>query len=197
MRGRANNEAGFRIITSVIKPIFKMKYRPQIIGAENIPESGPIVIAGNHKNIRDQFLVFLATNRVINYMAKREYFDGALEPLFRAAGCIPVNRDGHDAAAIRSALRVLKKGGAVGIFPEGTRNRTSSPLLQFKTGAAAIAKRGKALIVPFALSGEYKFHGTLKIMFGTPFSAAHMSADAATQKLYGEVMRLLTCVEQK
>lgn len=89
-------------------------------------------------------------------MAKREYFDGALAPLFKWAGCIPVNRDGFDAAAVRSAIKILKKGGAVGIFPEGTRNRTDKSLLAFKLGAAAIAKRGNALIVPFAISGEYR-----------------------------------------
>lgn len=88
-----NKDTGFRVITSVIKPAFKMHFSPTIIGSENIPKDGAVVIAGNHKNIRDQFLVFLATDRVINYMAKREYFDGALAPLFKWAGCIPVNRD--------------------------------------------------------------------------------------------------------
>ena len=147
-----------------------MHFSPTIIGSENIPKDGAVVIAGNHKNIRDQFLVFLATDRVINYMAKREYFDGALAPLFKWAGCIPVNRDGFDAAAVRRAIKILKRGGAVGIFPEGTRNRTDKSLLAFKPGAAAIAKRGGALIVPFAISGEYRKNGNLKILFGEPFS---------------------------
>lgn len=111
-----DNDRGFKVITAFIKPGFRLRFSPTIIGAENIPKDGAVVIAGNHKNISDQFLVFLATKRVVNYMAKREYFDGALAPLFRWAGCIPVNRDGFDAAAVRSAIKILKKGGAVGIL---------------------------------------------------------------------------------
>lgn len=186
-----NKGTGFRIITSVIKPAFRLRFSPSVEGAENIPKNDAVVIAGNHKNIRDQFLVFLATDRVINYMAKREYFDGALAPLFRFAGCIPVNRDGFDAAAVRSAIKILKNGGAVGIFPEGTRNRTDNPLLSFKPGAAAIAKRGGALIVPFAISGDYGKNGRLKILFGKPFSPEAMSVGEATDKLYSEVDKLL------
>lgn len=121
-----DNDRGFKVITAFIKPGFRLRFSPTIIGAENIPKDGAVVIAGNHKNISDQFLVFLATKRVVNYMAKREYFDGALAPLFRWAGCIPVNRDGFDAAAVRRAIKILKRGGAVGIFPEGTRNKTDA-----------------------------------------------------------------------
>lgn len=168
-----------------------MHFSPTIIGSENIPKDGAVVIAGNHKNIRDQFLVFLATDRVINYMAKREYFDGALAPLFKWAGCIPVNRDSFDAAAVRSAIKILKRGGAVGIFPEGTRNRTDKLLLTFRPGAAAIAKRGNALIVPFAISGEYRKNGNLKILFGEPFFPESMSVEEATDKLYSAVSDLL------
>ena len=78
-----DNDRGFKVITAFIKPGFRLRFSPTIIGAENIPKDGAVVIAGNHKNISDQFLVFLATKRVVNYMAKREYFDGALAPLFR------------------------------------------------------------------------------------------------------------------
>lgn len=107
-----DNDRGFKVITAFIKPGFRLRFSPTIIGAENIPKDGAVVIAGNHKNISDQFLVFLATKRVVNYMAKREYFDGALAPLFKWAGCIPVNRDGFDAAAVRRAIKILKRGGA-------------------------------------------------------------------------------------
>lgn len=169
-----------------------MHFSPTIIGSENIPKDGAVVIAGNHKNISDQFLVFLATKRVVNYMAKREYFDGALALLFRWAGCIPVNRDGFDAAAVRRAIKILKRGGAVGIFPEGTRNKTDALLLPFKPGAVAIAQRGGAVIVPFAITGEYERKGGLKIVFGKAFSPADMSPEAATEKLYNEVRDLLT-----
>ena len=179
-----DNDRGFKVITAFIKPGFRLRFSPTIIGAENIPKDGAVVIAGNHKNISDQFLVFLATKRVVNYMAKREYFDGALAPLFKLAGCIPVNRDGFDAAAVRRAIKILKRGGAVGIFPEGTRNKTDALLLPFKPGAVAIAQRGGAVIVPFAITGEYERKGGLKIVFGKAFSPADMSPESNKKRLF-------------
>lgn len=96
------------------------------------------------------------------------------------------------AAYPSTAIKILKKGGAVGIFPEGTRNKTDALLLPFKPGAVAIAQRGGAVIVPFAITGEYERKGGLKIVFGKAFSPADMSPEAATEKLYNEVRDLLT-----
>lgn len=124
-----DNDRGFKVITAFIKPGFRLRFSPTIIGAENIPKDGAVVIAGNHKNISDQFLVFLATKRVVNYMAKREYFDGALAPLFRWAGCIPVNRDGFDAAAVRSAIKILKKGRRRRNLPGGHAQQNGRALI--------------------------------------------------------------------
>lgn len=124
-----DNDRGFKVITAFIKPGFRLRFSPTIIGAENIPKDGAVVIAGNHKNISDQFLVFLATKRVVNYMAKREYFDGALAPLFKLAGCIPVNRDGFDAAAVRRAIKILKRGGRRRNLPGGHAQQNGRALI--------------------------------------------------------------------
>ena len=187
-----DREIGYKILTPFMRPLFKFFYSPKIIGAEKIPSDSAVVIAGNHKHVYDQCLTIMATKRVIHYMAKKEYFDGMLAPFFRAVGCIPVDRSRRDFSSAMSALRVLKDGGAIGIFPEGTRNRTDAFLLEFKPGAATLAKKTGAYIVPCGLTGEYKFRSkTLTVRYGEPFKADGMTAEEANAKLYREVERLM------
>ncbi|MBQ2775601.1 MAG: 1-acyl-sn-glycerol-3-phosphate acyltransferase [Clostridia bacterium] len=183
---------GYKLVMFFIRPLFKFYYSPKIIGKEKIPETGPIVIAGNHIHVYDQCSTIAVTKRPISYMAKREYFEGKLAPFFRFVGCIPVNRSGTDFEAMKSALRVLKGNGAVGIFPEGTRNKTDEFMLPFKPGAVALAKKADAIIVPFGVTGDYKFRSkNLITRFGEPFSAKDMTVEEATEKLYNEVKRLM------
>lgn len=113
---------GYKIAKTILGGIYKLWYNPKVIGKENIPEDGPIVVAGNHIHIMDQCNVVIATKRCLHYMAKKEYFDGKFAFFFKFVGCIPVDRSKKDESATASALEVLKNGHALGIFPEGTRN---------------------------------------------------------------------------
>lgn len=192
MKKPEDREFGYKFLTPFMRVAFKLYYSPRIIGAEKIPEDSAIVIAGNHKHVYDQCLTIMATKRVIHYMAKKEYFEGKLAPLFRFVGCIPVDRSRRDFSSAMSALKVLKKGGAIGIFPEGTRNKTDKFLLNFKTGAVAMAKKTGAYIVPFGLTGDYKFRSkNLTIRYGEPFKVDNMSVEEANEKLFREVERLM------
>lgn len=192
MKKPEEREFGYKFLTPLMRPLFRFFYSPKIIGAEKIPKDSAIVIAGNHKHVYDQCLTIMATKRVIHYMAKKEYFDGKLAPLFRTAGCIPVDRSKRDFSSAMSAMKVLKKGGAIGIFPEGTRNKTDDFLLKFKTGAVAMAKKSDAYIVPFGLTGDYKFRSkNLTIRYGEPFKVGNMTVEEANDKLYREVERLM------
>ncbi len=185
-------ELGYKFLTPFMRPLFKFFYSPKIIGAEKIPSDAAVVIAGNHKHVYDQCLTIMATKRVIHYMAKKEYFEGMLAPFFRAVGCIPVDRSRRDLSCAKSAMRVLKDGGAIGIFPEGTRNKTDNFLLRFKTGAVSMAKRSDAYIVPFGLTGDYKFRSkNLTVRYGEPFKVDDMTVEEANEKLYHEVERLM------
>ena len=113
---------GYKIVKPILGTIYKLWYNPKIIGAENIPKDGPIVVAGNHVHIMDQCNVIVATKRCLHYMAKKEYFDGKFAFFFKSVGCIPVDRSKKDESATASALEVLNNKQALGIFPEGTRN---------------------------------------------------------------------------
>lgn len=192
MKKPEEREIGYKFLTPFMRPLFRFFYTPKIIGAENIPQDCALVIAGNHKHVYDQCLTIMATKRVIHYMAKKEYFEGKLAPFFRLVGCIPVDRSRKDFSSAMSAMRVLKDGGAIGIFPEGTRNKTEDFLLRFKTGAVSMAKKSDAYILPFGLTGDWKFRSkNLTVRFGKPFKVGDMTVEEANRKLYHEVESLM------
>ena len=183
---------GYKFFRGLLGPLFRLWYNPKIIGKENLNVSGPIIIAGNHKHVYDQCLIIINTKRVIHYMAKKEYFDGKLAWFFKAVGCIPVNREIKDVNATNAALNVLKNGGAIGIFPEGTRNKTDKFLLDFKFGAVSMAKKAGATIIPFGLTGDYKFRSkNLVAKVGKPFKVDDMDLKEANDKLYNEIKSLM------
>jgi len=189
---KSKGSFGYRLLKPILGPIFKLYYHPKVIGKEVIPKEGPILIVGNHKHLYDQCLAIISTKRMIHYMAKKEYFDGKMRWFFKMVGCIPVDRSKKDDAATTSALEVLNDGGAIGLFPEGTRNKTEEFLLPFKFGAVSMASKTNATIVPFGITGDYKFRSKNLIMrFGTPFKVGEMDLETANKKLYEEVKRLM------
>ena len=90
------------------------------------------------------------------------------------------------------AIDVLNDGGAIGIFPEGTRNKTDKFLLPFKFGAVSMAKKTGAKIVPFGISGDYNFRSkNLKIYFGEPFSVDDLDLEKANEILANKIGELI------
>lgn len=181
-----NNKITYTIYKHILGIIFLIYYRPKFVNKKYIPKEGPLIIAGNHIHLFDQCLPILSTRRMIHYMAKREYFDGKLAWFFKSSGCISVDRQNKDNAkiAVNTATNLLKNGYCVGIFPEGTRNKTDDLLLNFKIGAVKMAKDANATIVPFVITGKYKFwNNNLRIIFLKPFKVNNMSLEDANNKL--------------
>ena len=189
---KKDRNIGYSIVKPILGFIYKLYYNPKIIGKENIPKKGSIVIVGNHKHIMDQNNIIISTKRIVHYMAKKEYFDGPFEWFFRMTGCIPVNRSIKDNRASKSALKVLNNGWALGLFPEGTRNKTKEFLLPFKYGAVSMAKKTDSLIVPFGITGDYKFRSkNLTIRIGKPYRVTGdlISENKKLEKVIGDLMR--------
>lgn len=183
----------YKIGRFVLGPFFKWYYNPTIIGKENIPKDGAILIVGNHKHLYDQCLSIISTKRFIKYMAKREYFDNKKTRwFFKSVGCISVDRSVHDGKAKGEAIETLKNGGAIGLFPEGTRNKTKEFLLPFKYGAVSMAKKTDAYLVPFGITGDYVFRSkNLVIKYGKTFKVTDMELDEANNLLYETVKKLM------
>lgn len=112
----------YKILKPILGIIYKLWYNPKIIGAENIPDKGSILIVGNHIHLMDQCNVIISTKRVLHFMAKKEYFESKFAWFFKNVGCIPVDRSKKDELATNKAIEVLNNNLALGLFPEGTRN---------------------------------------------------------------------------
>ena len=186
------NKVLYKICKLIYTVLLKVLFRPTAIGTENIPEDGAIIFAGNHRHAFDPVVVMTHTKRIVHYMAKESLFKGLHGILFKHLGLIKVYRTKNNPEAIQSAVELLKQGGTLGIFPEGTRNKTEEPLLKFKHGAAKIAKESNSKIVPFAIKGEYKlFRKKLRIEFGKPIDVSDMEVEVATDYIRNEVLNLL------
>ena len=194
MKSKIKGELPYKILSPIARLIIKLHYTPIIINKENIPKNGPIIIVSNHKHVNDQFFTVSATHRPIHYLAKKEYFDGKQAWFFKLAGCIPVNREIKDTKATEKALEILNKGGAIGLFPEGTRNKTYDTfLLPFKFGAVSMAQKTGALIIPSCVTGDYKRHSkNLMVRYGKPIQVSkNMNPQTANDKLYKEIEKLM------
>jgi 1-acyl-sn-glycerol-3-phosphate acyltransferase len=186
------NSFGYRLLRPILGPMFKWYYNVKIINKDVIPKNGPIILCGNHLNFKDQFPVIISTKRVIHWLSKREYFDGPNRWFFKFVGCISVDRSIHDKSAKDSALAYLNDGFAIGLFPEGTRNKTNATLLPFKFGAVSMAQKSNATIIPFAVTGDYKFRSKNTIVrFGKPMTVGKdQDLDSVNNDLRNEVLEL-------
>lgn len=124
----------------------------KVYGADRVPETGPLIVASNHRRYLDPVYVCMAVPRRLQWMGKKELFVFPFERLFYLIGCFPVDRQGGGRAALRAALRYLNAGAALGIFPEGTRRkrtRGGKPDLEApKNGAVMLASRSGAQVLP-------------------------------------------------
>ena len=90
------HKIGYKVLLTILKPIYKLYYRPTIINKEAIPNEGPVIICSNHIHLFDQNTALISTNRMIHYMAKKEHLDGKFGWFFKTVGCIRVDREIHD-----------------------------------------------------------------------------------------------------
>lgn len=186
------NKVLYKACKIIYTTLLKILYRPTAIGIENIPDDGPVIFAGNHRHAFDPVVVMTHTKRLVHYMAKESLFKGLHGIIFKNIGLIKVYRTKNNPEAVQTAVELLKQGGTLGIFPEGTRNKTEEELLKFKHGTVKIAKEADSKIVPFAIKGEYKlFRKKLIIEFGKPIDVSDMEIDEANDYIRNEVLNLL------
>lgn len=184
----------YRFFRPLFTFIFKVYYNPTIVNKEYIPAEGAAVIAGNHKHALDPILVDVCTKRTVHTLAKKDLHDGPLGWFFRAVGTIPVDlKSAKNPAALMQAMTYLERGELINVSPEAKRNFTDEILLPFKPGAVLMGIRTGSKIVPYAITGDYKFRSkNLKIVFGEPIEVKGVFIKAANEILYNKVYELLT-----
>lgn len=189
----SNSEYNIKFYSGIKKVLnvpFKLLYNPVINGLENIPRS-PYILAGNHKSMLDIVLLMTSIDDEVHFMAKKELFDNFLiKKIFEKMGAFPVDRDGTDIGALKTAFSILKNNEVLGIFPEGTRNKTDEILLPFKDGVTRIAAKTKTLIVPFGIAGKYK-RNSLFLNIGSPIEMNDYDKNIRTEVLEESVKKLI------
>lgn len=183
-----------KILYKILIPLDKILmsfYRPTYIGLENIPKNESCVLAGNHTAKLDPLLLMSCTNRCIRYLAKIELCKGVKKHFFNAVGIIPVDRSKSNPEVIKIACQYLKEGKVIGVFPEGTINKTKNIIMPFKYGAVKMAKESGSLILPFSITGKCKFlKKSITIKFDKPYRVKG-SIEDENKKLEDKVIKML------
>jgi 1-acyl-sn-glycerol-3-phosphate acyltransferase len=160
--------------------LLRHAYDIEVVGLENVPRSGPAILAANHRSFMDSLFIAVVAPRPVSFLAKAEYFDRRRTRwIFRHTGQIPVRRGNTSGTrnALRAAVDVLDRGGVLGVYPEGTRSRDG--LLHSGTGGAVyLAAVSGAPIIPIGLTGTEAVQppdrvlptvgGRVRIRIGTP-----------------------------
>jgi len=203
------------VVKAIIGPVLRLLFRPWAEGTDNVPRTGPAILASNHLSFSDHFFAPLPLPRKVVFLAKSEYFTGRglkgllSKAFFSGIGQIPIDRTGGEASerALRTALRVLAAGEVLGIYPEGTRS-PDGRLYRGKTGVARLALEARAPVVPTAMIGGFEFQPPGKIAprlairpgvrFGKPLDFSryygmesdHLVLRAMTDEIMYELMKL-------
>lgn len=158
----------YQAVHQIFSWIFKFLFRWEVAGQDHLPREGGYILCSNHISWWDPPLVGCLTKRVVHFMSKEEMFQiPVLSKVMLLLHAFPVKRNSADRRAIRAALEILKGGGVLGIFPEGTRSRTEE-LLPPHSGVALLAIKSEAPVIPIAIIGSYKLFRQVKVRIGAP-----------------------------
>lgn len=181
---------------TLVATLFYPFYRIKVIGKENFPKEGGVLLCTNHIDNLDPPVVGITCPRTVHFMAKEELFNvPVLKNILPSINAFPVKRGMSDRQAMRKALTLLKEGNVVGLFPEGTRSKDGK-LQKGLSGAGFFALRGNAVVMPCAIIGPYKPLRPLKVVYGkpidmTPYRDRKATPEEVTEVIMGEIQKLL------
>ncbi|SFI80623.1 lysophospholipid acyltransferase family protein [Nocardioides psychrotolerans] len=178
----------YHVLHAVVPPLAKAVWRPTVHGLEHVPSSGGVILASNHLSFADSMIIPIVAPRPVVFLAKSDYFTGTgvrgvlQRGWFEGLGMLPVDRDDSRAAiaSLETALEVLGRGGAFGIYPEGTRSRDGR-LYRGRTGVAHLALTAGVPVVPVGLVGtehlqpvgaRFPTMARVTVSFGAPIHVA-------------------------
>jgi len=195
-RRRSDPERGYRIAAMVVKPLMRSWFRIRLEGQDHIPETGPVILASNHRSNMDPVLLASAVERPLAFMAKAELFVVPLGWIMRWIGQFPVRRGGIDREALRRTDAVLARGSMLGLFPEGTRG--DGNFSSVHPGLAYIVVRQQCPVLPVVILGTERvrrrfgwlpFASPVRIVIGPPIDLPQAASDRAGRRAASEILR--------
>ncbi|OXM16672.1 lysophospholipid acyltransferase family protein [Paenibacillus herberti] len=187
----------YEFCRGVLRGAYAVLFRLEVRGLDNVPAEGPVILCANHISNFDPPTIGIKLNRKVHYMAKAELFAvPVLGKLIEELGAFPVKRGGVSKESIRNAITLLKEGGVMGIFPEGTRNSGADAA---KKGAALIALRSGAMIIPVSIDGSYKLFRKTRVIYGPPVDLTEFinsSSGDTLEQVTNKIMRSIAELRQ-
>jgi 1-acyl-sn-glycerol-3-phosphate acyltransferase len=204
----------YSVLHAVVPPLAKVVWRPTVTGLQNVPRTGAVILASNHLSFADSLVIPIVAPRKVHFLAKSDYFRGGgvkgtlQKAWFEGMGMLPVDRDDSKAAiaSLDTALSVLGRGEAFGIYPEGTRSRDGR-LYRGRTGVAHLALTAGVPVVPVGLTGTERLQPVgarfpkvvpVTVTFGTPIQVAGrfegVPLGRARRELTDEIMTAIQAI---
>jgi 1-acyl-sn-glycerol-3-phosphate acyltransferase len=181
-RERGVSRPLYAVVKGVVRPGLRIWFRMHVSGAEHVPAEGAAIVAPNHKSFWDSFFVGVSVRRHLRFMAKTELIEARYGRLLVRLGAFPVRRGESDEGALETARAILRQGGLLALFPEGTRIRDPDHLGHPRRGAGRLALEEGAPIVPAAITGTEKlFIGPfpkprrVQVAFAEPVEVAELA----------------------
>lgn len=179
---------------------FKVMFKVVVIGKENVPDTGGIVMCSNHISNYDPIMIAvpLRKRRQVRYIAKKELFQSKIgNYLFHSIGAFPLDRQSKmDMKAFKQGVRILKNGEILGIFAEGTRVKEGEVATP-KAGVSMFAVKGDAIVVPVAISGTYKFRSTMTVQYGEPMECTeYREGKITTEKMEAMTTEIMAKINE-
>lgn len=173
----------YYLLRTILWPVLMLIFRPVVYGKENMRIKGKAIFVSNHRSLLDPIMIALVSPRIVHFMAKMELFKHPITNLIlRAFFAFPVNRKTADRASLKNAMKVLEEGKVFGIFAEGKRSVTED-LDEFEKGAAFLAIRAGAPVVPIYISAEGYRKFQPKLMVGKPINVTDIVASTSKSAL--------------
>jgi len=190
----------YDVAHALFSVLFRILFSYRIVGRENVPSKGPVILACNHASYMDPPFVGTGIPRRVNFVAKEELFDRAWKRFILTRWkAFPIRREQLDKGTLKVILDKLKSGEVVGLFPEGTRSPDGN-LLPGKNGVGMIVSMAKVPVVPVYIKGSYKTLGKVQqklrfvpitIAYGKPMEFPKVEGEAGRdryQRIADEIM---------
>lgn len=186
----------YKFVHTVFMGGVRLIFRLKVIGAENEPSEGRLLVCSNHISAADPVLISASTKYMISYMAKKELFGIPLFGSFlKSLGVFPVDRNGKDVSAVKKAISVLSEDGRVGIFPQGTRCPGEDPRqTALKNGAAMIAARTESDVLPVYIhrkDNTPKLFRKTVVVIGKPIKFSDLGYDPDASGEYTRIVNII------